>query len=64
MPIVHVELWKGRTKEVKQKIAEDITGSLVKNAGCPEESVIVVFNETPAEDWMISGKMCTAPVKK
>jgi len=58
MPIVHVELWPGRSKEVKQKVAQEITDSLVKNVGCPVQSVTVVFNEIPAEEWMIAGKMC------
>lgn len=64
MPIVRVEMWPGRSNEVKEKVAREITDTLVKNIGCPVQSVTVVFKEIPAENWVIAGKMCTPPAQK
>ena len=56
MPVVHVNLIKGRTKEQKKAIAGDITESIHKNAGSPKEVIIVVFHDIDGDSWMINGR--------
>jgi len=57
MPIVRVEMWPGRTKEIKRKVAREVTDVITKNMGCPEEAVMVVFDERPQENWANGGEL-------
>jgi Uncharacterized protein, 4-oxalocrotonate tautomerase homolog len=51
MPTVKIELWAGKTKELKDSLAQDITNIIVKHIGCPPEGVTIVFDERPKADW-------------
>ncbi len=42
MPVVHVELYEGRTRDAKQKIVEGITDVFVKE-GIAKEAVTVIL---------------------
>ncbi len=57
MPVVHVNLIKGRTKEQKKAIAGDITESIHKNAGSPKEVIIVVFHDIDGDSWSMGGTL-------
>ncbi|MFH1617646.1 MAG: 2-hydroxymuconate tautomerase [Candidatus Margulisiibacteriota bacterium] len=56
MPIVTVQLWAGRDKEVKKKLIENITKTTCDTVGCPSEAVIVVIEDIPKENWGQTGK--------
>ena len=56
MSTVKIELWAGKTKELKDSLAQDITNIIVKHIGCPPEGVTIVFNERPKADWYTGGK--------
>jgi len=45
MPIVKIGLFAGRLKELKKKIAKEITEVLVKNLQIPEEEAIIIFED-------------------
>ena len=57
MPIVRIEMWPGRTKEIKKKLVRDITDVLIKDLGCPEESIMIVMDERPQENWANGGDL-------
>ena len=57
MPIVRIEMWPGRTKEVKKKVAKEVTEVLVNNMGCPAQAVTVLFDERSQENWAIGGEL-------
>ncbi len=57
MPIVRIEMWPGRTTEIKRKVAKEVTGVITKNVGCPDEAVIIVFDERPKENWANAGEL-------
>ena len=57
MPVVHVNLIEGRTKEQKKAIAEDITETIHKNAGSPKEIITVVFHNIDGDSWAAGGKL-------
>lgn len=57
MPIIKVEMWEGRNKEQKAKLARKITDAFVE-IGTPAEVVQIVFCEHKKEDWAIEGKLC------
>lgn len=57
MPIVRIEMWPGRTKEMKKKVAKEVTDVLVKTIGCTPESVMLVFDEREQENWAQAGEL-------
>ena len=56
MPIVNIGLWTGRSKELKAKLIEKVTAAVVETVGCPPETVIVVIDDIPKENWGQGGK--------
>ncbi len=57
MPHITVNMWSGRTREQKAKIAEAITNAMVEIAGNTREKVNVVFNDVDQENWAIGGQL-------
>ncbi len=56
MPVVHVELYEGRTRDAKQKIVEGITDVFVKE-GVAKEAVTVILIEIKKENYGTNGKL-------
>ncbi len=57
MPMVRIDMWKGRTREQKAKLARRITDAFVE-IGVPAEVVQVSFCDFKKEDWAIKGELC------
>ncbi|MEZ0343396.1 MAG: 2-hydroxymuconate tautomerase [Caldimicrobium sp.] len=57
MPIVKISLFSGRSREIKKKIAEEITQILVKNLQIPEEAVIIIFEDLEKHNFAQAGKL-------
>ncbi len=55
MPIIHVDLFEGRTVEQKRKLVAALTEAVVKSLGAPPESVHVVLQDMPKHDYAIAG---------
>lgn len=55
MPLVTISLWPGRTPEKKEELAKAITDAIVKVLGSKKEHVIIVFQDTPKENWYVAG---------
>ncbi|MFQ5896403.1 MAG: 2-hydroxymuconate tautomerase [Nitrospinota bacterium] len=55
MPVAHVTMISGRTKEQKEKLAEAITDAMVTHAGARREICTVVFIEVGRDDWASGG---------
>jgi len=55
MPVIHVEMWPGRTHQQKQELAKAITDAVVKIANTTPEATIVIFNEVPKDSWAQGG---------
>ena len=51
MPHIIVKMHPGRTSEQKNRLAEAITESVIKIAGCQEKSVSVSIEEIDPEIW-------------
>ena len=51
MPLIHVELVEGRTKEQKKQLGEAITKATV----VPAEAVKVIFVDMKKDDFMEGG---------
>ncbi|HLE34808.1 MAG TPA: 4-oxalocrotonate tautomerase family protein [Nitrososphaerales archaeon] len=59
MPLVTISLWPGRTPEKKEELAKAITDTIVKVLGSKREHVIVVYQDTPKENWYVAGNLLT-----
>ena len=55
MPIVNVQMYSGRTRQEKDRLAEAITEDVVKTLKVEREEVIVVFTEAAHGNWYASG---------
>ena len=61
MPVVRIDLWKGRDKEKKKELIEKITSAVADAIDCPIEAVQVIINEVEKDNWGTGGT--TASVK-
>lgn len=57
MPFISVDMFPGRSEDVKKALVRDITEAFVRNCGVPAESVWVVLREVPREHWGVGGKL-------
>jgi len=57
MPIIRVEMFKGRTVEQKRKLARDLTEAFVGAAGGNPASVQVLITDVETEDWAQGGAL-------
>jgi 4-oxalocrotonate tautomerase family enzyme len=53
--IIEIMLFEGRTKETKKRLFEKIVTELHSRLGIAKESVIIILNEQPMENWGIRG---------
>ena len=59
MPIIKMELWAGRTKEQKAKLAEAFTKSVEEIIGTAPENTVVVFQDVSQDAWAKGGKLAS-----
>lgn len=57
MPIIRIELIKGRSVEQKREFAEVVTREAARILKCSPEVVDVVFCDTELADWAIAGRL-------
>ena len=55
MPLIHVELVEGRTKEQKKQLGEAITKATVDIVKVPAEAVKVIFVDMKRDEFMGGG---------
>ena len=56
MPIVKIDLWSGRTEELKENLIKKVTDVVVEVCKCPKEAVTIVINDIPKENWGSAGE--------
>lgn len=55
MPIIQVEMLKGRTIEQKRELAKEITEAVSRTASCPKEAVRIIIREMDFENYSEGG---------
>lgn len=55
MPVVTVQLWKGRTLEQKRALVKAITDAMVEHAGANPDALHVILQEISRENWGRAG---------
>ena len=65
MPTIHIELFEGRSVEMKRALAQEITQACVNVLGGSADGVDVVFQEVARHDWATGGVLWSdkAPAK-
>jgi 4-oxalocrotonate tautomerase len=57
MPLIQIQLFEGRSDDMKREYAKAITEMAVKIMGCSAESVDVIYQEVKKSDWATAGKL-------
>lgn len=57
MPYVNVRVVGKLTREQKQKIAQDISETLLKVANKPKNQTYIAFDEVSGESWAVGDKL-------
>ena len=57
MPIIRVELLKGRTVEQKREFVTVVTREAARILGCTPQAVDVVFTDVEKHDWANGGTL-------
>lgn len=57
MPFIEVKVAGKLSKEQKQQIASEITGTMERIANKPPAATYVVINEVSRENWAKSGQL-------
>ncbi|CUU02940.1 4-oxalocrotonate tautomerase [Candidatus Thermokryptus mobilis] len=55
MPIIIINMLEGRSSERKRKLLEKITEAVVESLDVEPESVRVIINEIPKENFSVAG---------
>ena len=55
MPIAHIHILEGRSKEQKQILIENITIAISESLDISKEKVRVLITEVPKENWGTGG---------
>ena len=59
MPIIRVEMFKGRDDDQKRALVRELTDAFVRSAGGTAASVHVVLTDVDKSDWGSGGVLCS-----
>jgi 4-oxalocrotonate tautomerase len=57
MPTMQIQLFEGRSKEIKRELAAALTAETCRVLGCGPEAVDIVFEDVKKENWATGGKL-------
>ncbi len=58
MPVIRVEMFKGRSKDQKRELVKELTDSFIKTCGGTPESIHIVIRDVDLQDWGSGGELC------
>lgn len=61
MPVVRVSWFAGKSHAEKEKVAAEVTESIVRNTGTDARYIYVIFEDVAPSDWAGEGKLFGAP---
>ncbi len=61
MPVIRVEMYKGRSVEQKRAAARALTQAFIDTCGGTPQSVHVMFTDVEKEDWAVAGVLASDP---
>jgi 4-oxalocrotonate tautomerase len=57
MPLIHVELFEGRSPQQKKELVVALTDATCKALNCAPDAVDVILAEVKREHWATAGKL-------
>ena len=60
MPIVRIEMLAGRSADIKQRLAAELTDVVARHCGSDPAHIYVIFNDVRHEDWAVAGRTFAA----
>jgi len=64
MPVVHIYMYGGRTKEQKNELVKRITKDFEEVVNVKPEALNILFHDTAKENWGIRGALASEPAQK
>lgn len=61
MPIVRVEMLAGRSPELKQRMATEMTALVARLCNSDPAHIYVIFNDVQPQDWAVAGRVFPSP---
>jgi 4-oxalocrotonate tautomerase len=61
MPVIKVEMFKGRSADQKRAFAKAITDAFVETCGGTAQSVTVIYADVEKSDWAVAGRLASDP---
>ncbi|MDP4171817.1 MAG: 2-hydroxymuconate tautomerase [Bacillota bacterium] len=55
MPIIQVQMLEGRSSDVKRQLISEVTEAVSRTLGNATETIRVILQEIPEENWGIGG---------
>jgi 4-oxalocrotonate tautomerase len=62
MPIVRVEMLSGRSPELKQRLAAEMTALVARLCGSDPAHIYVMFQDFAHQDWAVAGRVFPSPL--
>jgi 4-oxalocrotonate tautomerase len=59
MPVVHIYMYAGRTKEQKNELVKRISKDFEEVVNVKSESLNILFHDTDRENWGIRGALAS-----
>ena len=57
MPIIRVEMLKGRTRDQKRALVKELTEGFIRACGGKPDSLHIVISDVAKEDWGAGGAL-------
>lgn len=61
MPVIKIEMFKGRTADQKRAFAKAITEAFVATCEGTPQSVVVIYADVEKSDWAVGGRLASDP---
>lgn len=61
MPMIRVEMFEGRTTDQKRALAKALTDAMVGAIGVAPETIWIVMDDVPRENWAFGGRLGSDP---
>ena len=59
MPIVRIQMAKGRSAEEKTRLMAAVTEAIHQTIGAPLPTIHIMIQDVPPEDIMVAGRLLT-----
>lgn len=59
MPVVTIQMWKGRTEAQKRELADMLTREMARICNTPPESIQIIFQDVAKQDWAVGGQLAS-----